>query len=36
MLVALAGDMLLMPGLGKQPAAVKMTIDNDLKIDGLF
>ena len=36
MLVALAGDMLLMPGLGKQPAANKMTIDSDLKIDGLF
>ena len=35
MIVALAGNMLLMPGLPKEPAAVKMTI-NDGIIDGLF
>ena len=36
MLVALAGDMLLMPGLGKAPAANKMKIDENLVIEGLF
>lgn len=35
-LVALAGNMLLMPGLSKTPNAIKMTIDNDGKIDGLY
>ena len=35
MIVALAGNMLLMPGLPKEPAAVKMTINDDI-IDGLF
>ncbi len=35
-LVALAGNMMLMPGLSKVPAAVGMTIDNDGNIDGLF
>ena len=35
MIVALAGNMLLMPGLPKEPAAIKMTI-NDGIIDGLF
>ncbi len=35
-LVALAGNMLLMPGLSKTPNAVNMTIDSDGKIDGLY
>lgn len=35
-IVALAGDMMLMPGLSKTPAAVNMHIDNDLIIEGLF
>lgn len=35
-LVALAGNMLLMPGLSKTPNAIKMTIDNNGKIDGLY
>ena len=35
MIVALAGNMLLMPGLPKEPAAVKMTIKDGI-IDGLF
>lgn len=35
-LVALAGDMLLMPGLGKNPAGVNMKISNSGKISGLF
>lgn len=35
-LVALAGNMLLMPGLSKVPNAVNMTIDKDGKIDGLY
>ena len=35
-LVALAGNMLLMPGLSKTPNAVNMTIDDDGNIDGLF
>lgn len=35
-IVVLAGDMMLMPGLSKTPAAVNMHIDNDLIIDGLF
>ena len=35
-LVALAGSMLLMPGLSKTPNAVNMTIDEDGVIDGLY
>jgi formate--tetrahydrofolate ligase len=35
-IVAVAGDMLLMPGLPKVPAAVGMTIDDNLQIKGLF
>ena len=35
-IVALAGKMLLMPGLSRVPNAVNMTIDNDGKIDGLY
>jgi len=35
-LVALAGNMLLMPGLGKTPAGINMKITNSGKISGLF
>lgn len=35
-IVALAGNMLTMPGLPKEPAAVKMSIDANGKITGLF
>ena len=35
-IVAIAGKMLLMPGLGKTPNAVNMTIDNNENISGLF
>ncbi|MCH5156259.1 MAG: formate--tetrahydrofolate ligase [Clostridiales bacterium] len=35
-LVALAGSMLLMPGLSKTPNAVNMTIDEDGNINGLY
>lgn len=35
-IVAIAGNMMLMPGLPKVPVACNMTIDNDGKIDGLF
>ena len=35
-LVALAGNMMLMPGLSKTPAATNMTITNDGQISGLF
>ncbi len=35
-LVAIAGNMLLMPGLSKTPNAVNMTIDSDGKIEGLY
>lgn len=35
-LVALAGNMLLMPGLSKTPNAVNMTIDSNGRIDGLY
>lgn len=35
-LVALTGQMLTMPGLPKQPAALKMDIDHTGKISGLF
>ncbi|MCD7113047.1 formate--tetrahydrofolate ligase [Limosilactobacillus agrestis] len=34
--VALAGNMMTMPGLPKEPAAVNMMIDDDGKITGLF
>lgn len=34
--VSLAGNMMTMPGLPKEPAAVNMTIDDDGKITGLF
>lgn len=35
-LVAICGDMMLMPGLSKRPASVGMTIDSDGNIDGLY
>lgn len=35
-IVAIAGKMLLMPGLSKNPNAVNMKIDNNNNIDGLF
>lgn len=35
-LVALAGDMLLMPGLSAKPNALNMTIDDNGVIDGLY
>ena len=35
-LVAIAGNMLLMPGLSKTPNAVNMTIDDKGNIEGLF
>ncbi len=35
-IVAIAGSMLLMPGLPRTPAGAKMTIDNSGKIEGLF
>ena len=35
-IVALSGTMLTMPGLGKTPAAAKMTIDENGTITGLF
>ncbi len=35
-IVALAGSMLLMPGLSKTPNAVNMKIDNNYIIEGLF
>ena len=35
-IVAIAGNMMLMPGLGKTPAFKKMTIDSQGKIEGLF
>lgn len=34
--VALAGNMMIMPGLPKEPAAVNMMIDDNGKITGLF
>ncbi|MBQ7307252.1 MAG: formate--tetrahydrofolate ligase [Clostridia bacterium] len=34
-LVVIMGDIMLMPGLGKQPALTKMSINNDI-IEGLF
>lgn len=35
-IVAIAGNMMLMPGLSKEPAATKMNIDSLEKISGLF
>lgn len=35
-LVAIAGDIMLMPGLGKNPAGTNMKITNSGKISGLF
>ena len=35
-IVAIAGNMLLMPGLSKNPAGANMTIDENFKITGLF
>ncbi len=35
-LVVLAGDVMRMPGLGKEPAALQMDIDEEGKIKGLF
>jgi formate--tetrahydrofolate ligase len=35
-IVAIAGDMMTMPGLPKVPAAERIDIDNDGKITGLF
>lgn len=35
-LVALAGDVMTMPGLGKEPSAIHMDIDENGKITGLF
>ena len=35
-IVAIAGNMLLMPGLGKIPNAVNMHIDSNYNIEGLF
>jgi formate--tetrahydrofolate ligase len=35
-IVAVAGDMMTMPGLPKQPAAERIDIDDDGKITGLF
>ena len=34
--VAIAGDIMTMPGLPKIPAAERIDIDNDGKITGLF
>lgn len=35
-LVVIAGDMTLMPGLGKEPAALKIDVNDEGKIVGLF
>jgi len=35
-IVAIAGDIMLLPGLAKVPAACKMRIDGDGRIEGLF
>jgi formate--tetrahydrofolate ligase len=35
-IVAIAGDMMTMPGLPRQPAAERIDIDNDGRITGLF
>ena len=34
--VALTGTMLTMPGLPKEPAALKMDVDDELNVYGLF
>ena len=34
--VALAGDIMTMPGLGRVPAAVKMKVGEDGRFEGLF
>ena len=34
--VALTGDIMTMPGLPKVPAAYKIDVDSEGKIDGLF
>lgn len=36
MVVAIAGDIMLMPGLSREPSACKMKIDENGKIEGLF
>ena len=36
MIVAIAGNMLLMPGLGKKSNYLNMQINNDGEISGLF
>ncbi|HEV8594587.1 MAG TPA: formate--tetrahydrofolate ligase, partial [Thermoplasmata archaeon] len=35
-LVVIAGDIMRMPGLGKEPAALEMDIDDEGRIRGLF
>ena len=35
-IVCLTGDIMTMPGLPKVPAAYKIDVDSDGKIDGLF
>jgi formate--tetrahydrofolate ligase len=35
-IVVVAGDIMLMPGLSKIPSAVKMTIDDEGNVDGIF
>ena len=35
-IVAVAGQMMLMPGLAAKPNFEKMTITNDGKVDGVF
>ena len=35
-IVCLTGDIMTMPGLPKAPAAYKIDVDADGKIDGLF
>jgi formate--tetrahydrofolate ligase len=35
-IVALTGDVMTMPGLPKEPAALKMNVDKDGNAEGLF
>ena len=35
-IVAIAGDIMLMPGLSREPNAVKITMSDDYVITGLF
>ncbi len=35
-IVAILGDMMVMPGLNSNPAAIHMTIDDEGKVEGLF